>query len=128
MTASTWPFCPSCYAILWIANREGLVVCDVCSFRSTLDEIEQSLPHQTMPCIVTQPDRIRPTPDWAKSDEEQAHIRSRATRTLATIAESCIKCNHPEVGYYTAQLRSVDEGQTVFYECPKCHHHWSTNN
>ncbi|KAJ4817015.1 DNA-directed RNA polymerase subunit [Rhynchospora pubera] len=38
----------------------------------------------------------------------------------AVVNESCPKCNHPQLEYYTKQLRSADEGQTVFYECPEC--------
>jgi DNA-directed RNA polymerase I subunit RPA12 len=70
----------------------------------------------------------RPDPIWAKTDEEQAALRISKEPVRATIEEPCIKCSHPEVGYYTVQLRSVDEGQTVFYECPNCKHTWSINN
>lgn len=45
----------------------------------------------------------------------------------ATVEEECPKCAHPEMLFYTLQLRSVDEGQTVFYECPKCGFTDSTN-
>ncbi len=30
--------------------------------------------------------------------------------------------------YYTMQLRSADEGSTVFYECVKCKYKYSANN
>ena len=46
----------------------------------------------------------------------------------ATIEEPCPKCKHPTLYFYTMQLRSVDEGSTVFYECPKCAHKFSQNN
>lgn len=38
----------------------------------------------------------------------------------ARINIPCPKCNKPEMMYNTAQLRSADEGQTVFYTCDGC--------
>ena len=48
-------------------------------------------------------------------------------KARAVIKEPCPRCNHPELSFYTMQLRSADEGQTVFYECGKCFHTFSTN-
>lgn len=48
-------------------------------------------------------------------------------RARAIINDPCPQCSHPELQYYTMQLRSADEGQTVFYECAKCGHTYSTN-
>ncbi len=46
----------------------------------------------------------------------------------ASIKETCAKCGCEEVRYYTQQLRSADEGSTVFYTCPQCGNKWNTNN
>jgi DNA-directed RNA polymerase I subunit RPA12 len=43
-----------------------------------------------------------------------------AAAAAAQIDQPCPKCDHPELEYYTMQLRSADEGQTVFYECTNC--------
>lgn len=32
----------------------------------------------------------------------------------------CPQCNNNKMSYATLQLRSADEGQTVFYTCTKC--------
>lgn len=46
------------------------------------------------------------------------------------VDEPCPKCGHPEMSFYTMQLRSADEGSTVFYEClnKACGHKFSLNN
>ena len=35
----------------------------------------------------------------------------------ATIEHTCPECGRKEMRYYTVQLRSADEGSTVFYNC-----------
>lgn len=82
----------------------------------------------------------RPTPEWvleyragvlaARAGSDGAGddgIRRGGKR--ATVKEECPKCKHPHMEFYTMQLRSADEGQTVFYECPaaECGHKFSVN-
>lgn len=38
----------------------------------------------------------------------------------ATVNETCPECGYHQLEFYTLQLRSADEGQTVFYECTEC--------
>ena len=115
-----WPFCPSCRATLCV-DSSGDIECKVCPYKSNLAN------ETILPTSITY-SSDRPIPLWAKSDEEQAALKKSNEPTRATIDEPCVKCSHEPVGYYTVQLRSVDEGQTVFYECPKCKYTWSINN
>jgi DNA-directed RNA polymerase I subunit RPA12 len=62
-------------------------------------------------------------PDGSKFGAVKDVIRERAV-----VDEKCPKCDNKGLNFYTMQLRSVDEGQTVFYECPKCAHTFSQNN
>ena len=128
-----WPFCPNCRMTLKV-DASGDVQCDVCRYQSNLSEVTGGGGDNNRggmdETVVTTYSMQRPTPIWAKSDAEQAALRDHQSQepVRATIEEACIKCNHAQVGYYTVQLRSVDEGQTVFYECPNCKHTWSINN
>lgn len=52
----------------------------------------------------------------AKRSEVQT-ISEGDVQTTSVIDTPCEKCGRPQVRYYTQQLRSADEGSTVFYEC-----------
>jgi DNA-directed RNA polymerase I subunit RPA12 len=119
LSRMTWPFCPDCRATLKV-DASGDINCDVCPYKSNLSRFQ--------PPSTTTYSSLAPSPIWAKSDVEQAALKTYQDPVRATIEEPCIRCAHPEVGYYTVQMRSVDEGQTVFYECPNCKHTWSINN
>jgi len=45
---------------------------------------------------------------------------SKNKRKQVVISQECPMCHHPEMYFFTIQIRSVDEGTTVFYECVKC--------
>ena len=49
-------------------------------------------------------------------EEDDEHAKAKGAR----VAEKCPKCGNEEMIFTTAQLRSADEGQTVFYTCVKC--------
>ncbi|EKX32631.1 hypothetical protein GUITHDRAFT_82143, partial [Guillardia theta CCMP2712] len=39
--------------------------------------------------------------------------------------EKCDECGYTKAYYWSAQVRSMDEGQTTFFECVRCGHVWS---
>lgn len=44
------------------------------------------------------------------------------------VERKCPKCQNEKMSYATVQLRSADEGQTVFYTCTKCNYKESENS
>lgn len=128
----SWPFCGNCGTILDPPVGDE-ITCDFCGYKCPFQEINTGE-------IITY-SVVRARPAWLGDEEveessvqAQTNISSKSTPTSkkaskhATIEEPCPKCGHPELYFYTMQLRSVDEGSTVFYECPKCSHKYSQNN
>ena len=44
------------------------------------------------------------------------------------MTEKCPSCGNDQMTFHTLQLRSADEGQTVFYTCTKCKYKYSINS
>lgn len=111
---SSWPFCQKCSTVLDPPDFDE-VVCSLCSFKCKFHDINVEE-------VLTKSSQTQ-KPSWISDEEEQEQMEKHAV-----IEEPCPKCGNPEMYFYTMQLRSVDEGSTVFYECPKCNHKYSQNN
>lgn len=86
------------------------------------------------PAVVTT-SYPKPLPEWVEEYTNTLKAKAGDTSGVnkhnkgkrAVVNEECPKCKNPTMEYYTMQLRSADEGQTVFYECTKCGHKFSVN-
>eukprot|EP00834_Sanchytrium_tribonematis_P005247 NODE_304_length_10309_cov_0.478355.p11 type:complete len:125 gc:universal NODE_304_length_10309_cov_0.478355:3525-3151(-) len=105
-------FCPRCENLLDIPKNNNFN-CKCCSFRFKAEFLKD--------LVVTTESRPNAfiNHDLLVQDRDEK---------LATIEQDCPKCQHPELEFFTMQLRSADEGATVFYSCPNCQHKFSVNN
>lgn len=83
-------FCESCEKYLNVCS----LVCNFCGKRNSL--------------------KLEGKRSYSK--EYSAHVVKEVQRGTK-IKEKCPECESEYLYYYTMQLRSADEGQTVFYEC-----------
>lgn len=54
--------------------------------------------------------------------------KSETEQDGPVVDRKCPKCGNETMSYATLQLRSADEGQTVFYTCTKCKFKESENS
>jgi len=113
-------FCPDCGDLLDPVGEQALMVCQVCGHTRNARDFEGFE-------VVTQ---SAPTafPSTLKRRRELVQNDDALPKQAATIKERCPKCDAPEMSFHTAQLRSADEGQTVFYSCGKCGYKYSINS
>ncbi|KAK3233529.1 hypothetical protein CYMTET_56190 [Cymbomonas tetramitiformis] len=115
-------FCEQCGNLLTYDSVITAFCCGTCPFQKSATDLShvqirsESLPGDWLVRYGIEPLR-------AAADQQ-----TQAKRKRAKVAQSCPNCNHHELEYYTMQLRSADEGATVFYECLKCGHRYSQNN
>lgn len=119
-----WLFCPVTGALLDLDAHRGVAWAPTTSFERPLADLSDVR-------IVSETDmddyrrryRLQPLGDAGKKASSNAPARS-------TVDEPCVKCGSRPLEFYTMQLRSADEGTTVFYEClnEACGHTWNQNN
>mmetsp|Transcript_298 Transcript_298/g.437 ORF Transcript_298/g.437 Transcript_298/m.437 type:complete len:130 (-) Transcript_298:1083-1472(-) len=120
-------FCAHCGSLLATPNSDD-VICNCCGAVCSYGDFDsKNLKIETFSAPQKQPKWIQDQNEMfaenKTQDKKNAHNAHRAT-----VNEVCPKCSHGVASFYTMQLRSVDEGQTVFYECLKCANTWSQNN
>ncbi|KAL1929488.1 hypothetical protein VTP01DRAFT_1626 [Rhizomucor pusillus] len=108
-------FCPECGNLLDLPTADDdIVLCNLCSFAYKTSGNEE----EETKVITTSSPHAFQSPLKAKRHLVQQS--KQPTESAAMIKEKCPKCGNDEMAYHTMQLRSADEGQTVFYTCPKC--------
>ncbi|KAI8920404.1 transcription factor S-II-domain-containing protein [Entophlyctis helioformis] len=121
-------FCPECGSLLDPpAGAEDFVSCYCCGTTVNAQAFEAiEVVTRSKPSAFAE----RPSVPVAVTlvDGEETSRTSQHLRDGATIKEKCPKCDAPEMVFHTAQLRSADEGQTVFYSCVKCGYKFSVNS
>ncbi|GAC98482.1 likely RNA polymerase II core subunit [Pseudozyma hubeiensis SY62] len=99
-------FCPNCGSLLDVPGDEDFIKCAPCGAVQNAKALRQK--RQLVNTAAALGDNNKPQE--------------------ATIKEKCPGCGNDEMNFHTLQLRSADEGTTVFYDCPKCGYKFSQNN
>eukprot|EP00939_MAST-03C_sp_MAST-3C-sp1_P000495 g495.t1 len=113
------PFCPNCNTLI-LVRENGAGNCNNCHFQCVASE----LPGKE----IVAASRPKIPQKWLSAEDKKTSDSDRKVSEHATVKEQCPVCNHDRASFFTMQLRSADEGQTVFYTCLKCEHKWRLNN
>merc|ERR1712121_260705 len=96
-------FCPSCGAILTLPTAGAIITCKVCSSEMSLKDL---MGKETNYSIEFTP--LGAYQSSQKKDKEEESLGQMDNE------RECSKCENVGMSYTTMQLRSADEGQTVF--------------
>ncbi|CAH1389030.1 unnamed protein product [Nezara viridula] len=98
-------FCPDCGSILPLLEDRGIVNCYTCK-RQCNAEVFKNL--ESFYVI------------HFNSYDKKSKMNVEEENDGPTVERKCPRCNNDKMSYATLQLRSADEGQTVFYTCTNC--------
>ncbi|KAK6470018.1 DNA-directed RNA polymerase I subunit RPA12 [Huso huso] len=100
-------FCPECGSVLPLPGLEDKVTCQRCAFAIDVREFEV---HVIKSSVVF--NSLESSSAAMETEEE--------VEKGPVIDRKCSRCGHEGMVYHTRQMRSADEGQTVFYTCTHC--------
>ena len=104
-------------------ERLTLSFCSQCKNILTLS-CQDSYFFECKPCgnyIESAPKTITNKKTYIKpSIQSKNKTQNQSLGDAPIIDYDCEKCGHNKARFITIQMRSADEGQTIFYSCTKC--------
>ncbi|KAL0961785.1 hypothetical protein UPYG_G00331710 [Umbra pygmaea] len=100
-------FCPECGNVLPLPVLHDTITCPRCDF--TIPVLEFSSQKVTSTVIFNPLELSTLT-----VEDDDSELKG------AVIDRRCSRCNKEGMVYHTRQMRSADEGQTVFFTCIHC--------
>ncbi|XP_055381624.1 DNA-directed RNA polymerase I subunit RPA12 [Condylostylus longicornis] len=109
-------FCPTCGSIFPHLKKSGQISCYSC---------QNAFDPEVFGDV-----NIEYTIHFKNFDSEKLKkIKSEENESDGPVVDrKCTKCGNDKMSYATLQLRSADEGQTVFFTCLKCKYKESENS
>ncbi|KAJ2705042.1 DNA-directed RNA polymerase I core subunit rpa12 [Coemansia sp. IMI 203386] len=114
-------FCSECGSLLDNPGDQDHIVCHSCG------EAKEGKEFEGTETVSRSQDNAFPSRLRNKRSLVQG-VGDSAERVDARVEETCPQCGGNEMTFYTMQMRSADEGQTVFYNCVKCGYGYSIKN
>ncbi|KAG6458038.1 DNA-directed RNA polymerase I subunit RPA12 [Manduca sexta] len=112
--SSTTAFCPRCGSILPLLQEFGSVKCYTCKTYYDAENFSDLKFHYTINFNTV-------------SVTNEATLNTDGPEG-PVVERRCPKCGNDKMSYATLQLRSADEGQTVFYTCISCKYKETENS
>jgi len=109
-------FCPGCGALLPSLTSTGDVTCVCCKYVVSSKLFDEKVIRYTV--------EFNSVEGTGRSNKKKAGDQADGP----VIERKCPKCGHDQMSYAAIQLRSADEGQTVFFTCLKCGYKESENS
>lgn len=101
-------FCPECGSVLPRPGPLSAVRCPRCAFALDIADFEGRAVRTALEFNRLEAAGGGRGPDPAPQAEGPV------------VERRCPRCGHEGMAYHTRQMRSADEGQTVFYTCTRC--------
>jgi len=114
-------FCPGCGALLPPLPPSGPLRCLACKSGVPVEQFADVETSYTI--VFNKRENVEKSHATSSKDDDE-HDEADGP----VVERTCPKCGHQKMSYAALQLRSADEGQTVFFTCLKCKHKESENS
>ncbi|XP_048850389.1 DNA-directed RNA polymerase I subunit RPA12 [Brienomyrus brachyistius] len=101
-------FCSECGNVLPLPGLSDTVTCPRCQFTIPINEFAGKVITSTVVFNSLESSSVK------EESEQDSELKG------PVIDRRCSRCNKEGMVYHTRQMRSADEGQTVFYTCTHC--------
>ena len=114
-------FCDVCGNLVEVSETADTLQCKTCDNKVSLLDIEFDNFVEEL---------VLPRKPWAIKYYTDINKHEESAKHHQTIEQRCVSENcDSNLCYYTSrQMRSADEGETIFYQCVKCHTRFTLNN
>ncbi|ORY89004.1 DNA-directed RNA polymerase I kDa polypeptide [Leucosporidium creatinivorum] len=113
-------FCKRCGDLLALPGDDDEIVCDGCG------AVEDAAASENQ--VITTRSNPSAFPSSLRQKKTSLVQQRDVEKKKVYVDETCEKCGNDKMSVKTMQLRSADEGATVFYSCERCGHQTRLNN